>query len=126
MALIVGLLRRGGGMGAKQRPGLKPGLAWKDAAALSGCRLFAELLDQAFHSGRNLRTHARPVGQAVLRDAQALFLFGGAGVVKTNALNETAIATHAPAWLAPLLRSSICMGTLVAIVGNTCRRWSKA
>lgn len=55
-----------------------------------------------------------------------LMVAGMALAIGLGVQSSPAIATHAPAWLAPLLRSSICMGTLVAIVGNTCRRWSKA
>ena len=53
------------------------------------------LAGQALDGGRSLRAHALPVRQAVLRQAQALFAFNGAGVVKANALDEAAIAAHA-------------------------------
>jgi hypothetical protein len=53
------------------------------------------LLDQTLNGRRSLCANTEPVGQAVLLDAQALFSAFGDRVVKTNALNETAIAANA-------------------------------
>jgi hypothetical protein len=64
------------------------------SANQSGCD-FASLTDQAFHSGGSLGANAFPVSQTVLCNAQALFATFGCGVVKTDALEEAAIATHA-------------------------------
>jgi hypothetical protein len=56
---------------------------------------FAGLTDQAFHGGRSLSANTFPVGQAVLSNAQTFFAAFGCGVVKTDALEEATIATHA-------------------------------
>jgi hypothetical protein len=53
------------------------------------------LADQALHGGRCLGANAFPIGQTVLRNADPLFIGGGNGVVKTDALNEAAITTGA-------------------------------
>jgi len=53
------------------------------------------LLDQADHGVRRLGTHAGPVGQAILSDAQGLFTTAGQRVVEADALDETAIAAVA-------------------------------
>jgi len=55
----------------------------------------AGLFDQAVDCGRGLRTHTHPIAQAVMGNAQGFFSAFGNGVVKPNALDETAIATHA-------------------------------
>jgi hypothetical protein len=53
------------------------------------------LFDQTDHGGRALRANASPVGQTVLRNAQALGSTFGQWVVKADTLDETAVATIA-------------------------------
>src|SRR2546425_130753 len=65
-----------------------PGRTWRSSAA--GCSL--GLLDQASHGGRQLRTLAGPVGDAIDRHAQALFAAGSHRVVEAHALDEAAVA----------------------------------
>ena len=60
----------------------------------SGCG-FAGLTDQAFHGGGSLGANALPIGQSVLSNAQTFFAAFGCGVVETDALEETTIATNA-------------------------------
>jgi hypothetical protein len=55
----------------------------------SGC--LGSLGDQTFHRRGSLGTHATPVRQTVLGNADAFFIDRSAGVVETDALNETAI-----------------------------------
>src|SRR5207247_1781179 len=50
------------------------------------------LLDQALDRGRSLRANALPVGQAVLRDADAFLVVLGDRVVEAQALDERAVA----------------------------------
>src|SRR5690606_3980340 len=61
----------------------------------SGSGLGGSLLDQASHGVGGLGTHAGPVGQAVLGDAQGFLTATGQGVVEADALDETAIAAVA-------------------------------
>src|SRR5690606_13284281 len=51
------------------------------------------LFDQAFDRRGCLGTHAFPVAQAVMLNAQAFFAAPGGGVVKADTLDEPAIAT---------------------------------
>jgi len=53
------------------------------------------LLDQAQNGWGWLRTDTDPVGQTVLHNAQTFFATFGNRVVKTDALDETAIAANA-------------------------------
>jgi len=53
------------------------------------------LVDQAFDGGRSLGTHAFPVGQAILGNAQAFLAALGDRVVETDALDEAAIGARA-------------------------------
>ena len=53
------------------------------------------LLEQALDGRGGLRAHAAPVRQAVLGDANAFLVVLGDRVVETQALDETAITTHA-------------------------------
>jgi hypothetical protein len=52
------------------------------------------LLDQALNGWGSLRAHADPVGQTVLRNAQAFFATLGNRVVKPDALDEATIAAN--------------------------------
>jgi len=60
---------------------------------LSGC--FGRLLDQANNGWRTLGANASPVGQTVLGNAQTFGSTFGQWVVKTDTLDETAVATVA-------------------------------
>jgi hypothetical protein len=80
----------------KTEKGLKGSGNFNGLGPLSGnSGLFGMLFDQAFNGRRHLCTHTTPVRQAILNDADAFFVFSGDRVVKTNALNETAIAACA-------------------------------
>jgi hypothetical protein len=58
-------------------------------------RFGSALLDQTLNGWRGLCAHAKPVGQTVLLNAQALFAALGNRVVKTDTLDETTIAANA-------------------------------
>jgi len=56
---------------------------------------FGRLLNQTLDRWRALSAHASPVGQTVLRNAQAFFATFGDRVVETDTLDEATIATNA-------------------------------
>src|SRR3990167_7564956 len=62
---------------------------------IKSSRFFGRLTDQAFHRGRGLSANAAPVGQAVLGNADTLFIGSRNRVVKTQTLDETAVTTGA-------------------------------
>jgi hypothetical protein len=66
----------------------------KGLQARSG-RFGSALLDQTLNGWRGLCAYAKPVGQTVLLNAQALFAALGDRVVKTDTLDETTIAANA-------------------------------
>jgi hypothetical protein len=96
MLLFDATINTAGQRGKKTENGLIGSGNFNGFGPLSGNnRLFGVLLDQAFNSWRHLRAYAAPVGQAILNDTDTFFVFSGDWVVKTNTLNETAIATRA-------------------------------
>jgi len=52
------------------------------------------LFDQTLNGRRHLSANASPVSQTILHNAQAFFCILGDWIVKTNALNEAAIAAN--------------------------------
>jgi hypothetical protein len=75
---------------ANRNSGMRASL--KIAASSSG---FGGVFHQALDGIGGLRTHRKPVSQAVLRQAQHFGLARGHGVVEAEALNEAAITTIA-------------------------------
>src|SRR6185312_4814973 len=57
--------------------------------------LFGGLADQTLHGGGSLSAHAGPVGQPILRHANAFLVVLGDRVVKPDALDETAVTARA-------------------------------
>jgi hypothetical protein len=76
-------------------PWLAGGRPSQESLQARSGRFGSALLDQTLNGWRGLSAYAEPVGQTVLLNAQTLFATLGDRVVKTDTLDETAIAANA-------------------------------
>jgi hypothetical protein len=76
-------------------PWLAGGRPSQESLQARSGRFGSALLDQTLNGWRGLCAYTEPVGQTVLLNAQTLFSTFGDRVVKTDTLDETAIAANA-------------------------------